>query len=35
MNRYQNWVAGERIIGLKNNRLEFFIRAQTTSRFYE
>ena len=35
MNRDQNWVTGERIVGLKSNRVEFFIRAQTASRFYE
>ena len=35
MNRNQNWVVGEKIIGLKKKRIEFFIRAQTISRFYE
>ena len=35
MTRDQNWVVGERIMGGKNKRVEFFIRVQTTARFYE
>ena len=30
MNRNKNWAVGERIIGLKNKRVDFFIRVQTT-----
>ena len=35
MNRNQNWVVGERIIGVRKKRVEFYIRLKTTSRFYE
>ena len=35
MNMNQNWVVGERMIGLKKKRVEFFIRVQISSRFYE
>ena len=35
MNRNQNWVVGERIIGIKTKRVEFFIRVKSKERFYE
>ena len=35
MNINQNWGVGERIVGLKNKRVELFIRVPTTSRLYE
>ena len=34
MNRDQKWVVGERNIGGKSKRVEFFIRVQATVRFY-
>ena len=35
MNRNQKWFVGDGIIGLKKKRVEFFIRVQISSRFYE
>ena len=35
MNRNQNWVIGERIVGVKKKRVDFFIRVKTRVRFYE
>ena len=35
MNRNQHWVVGERIIGVKTKRVEFFIRVKRKERFYE
>ena len=35
MNSDKNWVVGERIIGEKIKRIEFFIKTQATVRFYE
>ena len=33
MSRNQNWVVGERIIGVKTKRVEFFIRVKSKERF--
>ena len=35
MNRNQIWVVGERMIGVKTKRVEFFIRVKSKERFYE
>ena len=35
MNWNQNWVVGERIVGVKKKRVDFFIRVKTRVRFYE
>ena len=35
MNRNQNWVVRERIIGTKTKRVEFFIRVKSKKRFYD
>ena len=35
MNRNQNWVVGERIVGIKTKKLEFFIRVKSKERFFE
>ena len=35
MNRYQKWAIGERIIGSKTKRVEFFIRVTSKEPFYE
>ena len=35
MNINQNCLIIEKIIGVRNKRVEFFIRLKTTSRFYE
>ena len=35
MTRNQNWVVGERMIGIKTKRVEFFIRVKSKERLYE